>query len=247
MPYVGGDIMTASKRRRDADEEDFYGPTKQRDAYDSSQHAALSARKIMPLSKRTKITADHGGSDVHNIFAGGLEARIWSPHHNAAPAYPETRPQARTSASLLAPCHICHRRPTKKADLDSFGECEACGKRACFICIRECRGWRGPEEEDADDGDDEEALSRSMHMEDADAVLPVTPHEERFENPDPAIFAERGGGAPADQQGLMDEDYRRPTSRRWRHHRVVCSRCCVERGEQGDVVCYGCLSGVEGA
>jgi hypothetical protein len=239
--------MTAGKRRRGADE-DFYTSAKQRDTYDSNQHGGLPARKILPLSKRTKITDDHG-ANVHNIFTGEPETRIWSPHHNTAPTYSESKPQVKTNASLLAPCHICHRRPTKKADLDSFGGCEACGKRACFVCIRECRGWRGQEEEDTDnDNDVEEALSRSLHMEDADAILPITPHEERFENPDSAIFAERGGGGlPAQREEPMGEDYGRRTTRRWSHHRVVCSRCCVERGEQGDVICYGCLAGIEGA
>lgn len=30
------------------------------------------------------------------------------------------------------------------------------------------------------------------------------------------------------------------------HRRVVCSRCCVERGQDGEVVCLGCLPFVEG-
>jgi hypothetical protein len=25
------------------------------------------------------------------------------------------------------------------------------------------------------------------------------------------------------------------------HRGVVCSRCCVERGEEGEVICLGCL------
>lgn len=30
------------------------------------------------------------------------------------------------------------------------------------------------------------------------------------------------------------------------HRQRVCSRCCVERGEDGEVVCLGCLPFVEG-
>lgn len=30
------------------------------------------------------------------------------------------------------------------------------------------------------------------------------------------------------------------------HRKKICSRCCVERGPDGDVVCLGCLPFVEG-
>ena len=30
------------------------------------------------------------------------------------------------------------------------------------------------------------------------------------------------------------------------HREVICSGCCVERGSEGDVVCLGCLAGMEG-
>jgi hypothetical protein len=30
------------------------------------------------------------------------------------------------------------------------------------------------------------------------------------------------------------------------HRKMICSRCCVERGPDGDVVCLGCLPFVEG-
>ncbi|OLN88681.1 hypothetical protein CCHL11_01717 [Colletotrichum chlorophyti] len=39
--------------------------------------------------------------------------------------------RAKTPSSL-SPCHICHRRPTKKTDLDSFADCQGCGQRTCF-------------------------------------------------------------------------------------------------------------------
>lgn len=31
------------------------------------------------------------------------------------------------------------------------------------------------------------------------------------------------------------------------HRSTVCSRCCVERGSEGEVVCLGCLTGLESA
>ncbi|KAL1965301.1 hypothetical protein VTN77DRAFT_5903 [Rasamsonia byssochlamydoides] len=39
---------------------------------------------------------------------------------------------------LLRPCHICHRRPTTRVMLDAYADCELCGERACYICLREC-------------------------------------------------------------------------------------------------------------
>jgi hypothetical protein len=40
----------------------------------------------------------------------------------------------------LNPCHICRRKPTAKHELDSFADCEGCGERTCYVCIRECLG-----------------------------------------------------------------------------------------------------------
>ncbi|KAJ5689804.1 hypothetical protein N7462_004196 [Penicillium macrosclerotiorum] len=43
-----------------------------------------------------------------------------------------------TSPSALRPCHICHRRPTTRQVLDAYADCDLCGERACFICLRQC-------------------------------------------------------------------------------------------------------------
>lgn len=43
-----------------------------------------------------------------------------------------------TSASSLRPCHICHRRPTTRELLDAYADCDLCGERACYICLRQC-------------------------------------------------------------------------------------------------------------
>lgn len=43
---------------------------------------------------------------------------------------------------LLRPCHVCWRRPTTRAVLDGYADCEACGSRACYICLRECEDYR---------------------------------------------------------------------------------------------------------
>lgn len=43
-----------------------------------------------------------------------------------------------TLNSLLGRCHICHRRPMTKIDLAGFADCDDCGSRTCYICMREC-------------------------------------------------------------------------------------------------------------
>ena len=40
----------------------------------------------------------------------------------------------------LSPCHICRRKPTVRSELDAYADCESCGERTCYICIRKCEG-----------------------------------------------------------------------------------------------------------
>lgn len=50
--------------------------------------------------------------------------------------YPQQIPS--TSASSLRPCHVCHRRPTTREVLDAYADCDLCGQRSCYICLRQC-------------------------------------------------------------------------------------------------------------
>lgn len=60
---------------------------------------------------------------------------------------PSTTQSHRADAStpiaslLLQPCHVCWRRPTTWAVLDGYTDCEACGSRTCYICLRECEDY----------------------------------------------------------------------------------------------------------
>ncbi|KAI0593905.1 hypothetical protein F4775DRAFT_469975 [Biscogniauxia sp. FL1348] len=147
-----------------------------------------------------------------------------------------------SSAPSLSPCHICHRKPTKKSDLDSFADCMGCGRRTCFVCIRACPGWLPTRAQstavgsDANNGqstttgetDDEHSTSFVMRDVDDDCTDDYDTSripEPRREKPD----ADGGGWSGRG------------------HREVICSGCCVERGSEGDVVCLGCLSGLEGA
>ena len=261
MPFVGSrddDSLHPSRKRRREDGDGggvyrLYDTEKQTPEFYLLNHhhhhhqPDLSPRKIMPLSKRARISDDD--DEVHHLhddLAAAAAAAAAAPltHRRRSPPQPKIlqdqrslgnktpsthaqQPSARptTACTLLAPCHICHRRPTKKSDLDSFAECLGCGERTCFVCIRECPGWN------ADEGaasvlSEQEVLSRSFHMDDVDDM-----------NRDDSAEPERRPREVKDGKG-------------WDacgHRAVVCSRCCVERGREGEVVCLGCLSGMPGA
>ncbi|KAI0021530.1 hypothetical protein F4780DRAFT_737752 [Xylariomycetidae sp. FL0641] len=219
-------------------------------------------RKVFPLpvSKRFRVAAEEHRQHHHNAHHPSeslLPQPSYlshahpeqhptppiSPHIHPLPSQP-VRPglESRTSsAALLSPCHICHRKPTKRKDLDSFADCMGCGQRTCYVCIRQCQGWlpaphssdekqEGPEEEQGQD------LSASFTMHDVDDEYPHA-HSARAEENEKNVEEGGGGG----KQGDQHKDAW--ASGRVGHRDVICSRCCVERGSEGDVVCLGCLAG----
>lgn len=233
MPFVGGDDHTGRKRRwHEEDEHDqqvleLYASDNPNDIYLLNQHQALAPRKIIPLSKRARIAAaddddiaspvsSHRRRRSSQLRPPFEQATSGSSNNNNNKVLP-----TKVTSNLLAPCHICHRKPTKKSDLDSFAECLGCGGRTCFVCIRYCQGWN-PEDESV--LSEQEVLSRSFHMDDADDEGPHHHHHHH--------------------------DSKDETRRGWvagGHRPVVCSRCCIERGTEGDVACLGCLPRMEGS
>ncbi|KAJ4271915.1 hypothetical protein NW762_000624 [Fusarium torreyae] len=227
MPFVGDDVHPGRKRRWSDDEDrsvyPLYPSDEPKDFYFLNQRPELAPRKVLPLSKRARITDDDihvtDDFDASNYPLNTTHRRRRSSQLKMLQAQPAFA-KPKVTSTLLAPCHICHRRPTKKSDLDSFADCQGCGERTCFVCIRECHGWN------LDGGSvlsEQEVLSRSFHMEDADAQ----PQQRSKNN------ATSGG-----QQTIKGWDA-------VGHQAVVCSRCCIERGAEGDVTCLGCFSRME--
>ena len=71
------------------------------------------------------------------------------PRHSKTPSKPDSDSSQPSSLShqlhiydprVLIECHICHRRPLIRSQVPLFGNCEACGRRACDVCLRECEG-----------------------------------------------------------------------------------------------------------
>lgn len=132
----------------------------------------------------------------------------------------------------LSPCHICRRKPTVKSELDAFANCEACRERTCYICIRECLGFSV--EQRAVEDQDSSVLTFSFNGTEDDMDL--------------------GGTSTFDcasRDGTLEFGSNLGIHRAWEksigtaHRRMICSRCCVEKGSEGEVCCFGCL-GTEG-
>jgi hypothetical protein len=254
MPSVAqeGPELTAAKKRK-LDDEGYFEVHLQRRAPVSHINNNKSPRKIisLPANKRVRL-AEQSFHEHHRYRSRSpdIARQTTQQHCEAAEAWPdrvhqglrETDPNSRSapptrtnSAALLTRCHICHRKPAKLADLDSFADCQNCGKRACFVCIRECIGWTDPlhygdesrRQGEEDLPEEEDSVGASMHMTDG----------------------EPGGweGHQVDRNH-KDHDTARPR-KGWvggGHQRTICSACCVERGPDGDVVCLGCLPYVDG-
>ncbi|KAI0910635.1 hypothetical protein F4824DRAFT_444500 [Ustulina deusta] len=210
-------------------------------------------RKVIPLpgSKKFRLVEDNGREQSNNhrphnndILPSALspsQQSHFSHAHpeltSAVPASPHHTRLATTrtnSSALLKPCHICHRKPTKKSDLDSFADCTGCGERTCFVCIRACQGWL-PASDSArptHTATEEEDLSASFTMQDIDDEESAHNHARKLADAQKPEQRQKKGEGGWNGRG---------------HRRVICSRCCVERGSEGDVVCLGCLAGMKGA
>ncbi|KAK4673010.1 hypothetical protein QC763_108030 [Podospora pseudopauciseta] len=178
---------------------------------------ATTTRKMIPLSsKRQRMTSVDIELDPKRQH--DITSKFHQKEEETLPAKP--RPNLASKTSLLTPCHICSRKPTKKSDLDSFADCQGCGQRTCYVCIRECLGWSPPSQQPPP--------PLSLQTEPSFTMIDVDSTEEQ--QPPPPVesggWTTKGGGAG--------------------HRKMVCSRCCVERGQDGDVVCLGCLPFVEG-
>lgn len=161
----------------------------------------LERRHILPNPKRFH---DSKRIRVEKAYASNPDLyQLQLPHPDAI-HYEALSPKR---SVILSPCHICRRKPTVKSELDAFADCECCGKRTCYICIRECLG---------------SAVAVSKDTEMIDALSFSKQKEECLRQSN-------------DDARNHDSDWGTG------HRGMVCSRCCVERGTEGEVLCLGCL------
>jgi hypothetical protein len=119
-----------------------------------------------------------------------------------------------------------------KAELDAFADCEECAERTCYICIRECMGL-GVENRRAREWAQEQdsgSLNFSFSGSDDGMDLGGT---SRLGLASLSYILQPGGDA--------DKERGWGNSRVAEHKRMICSRCCVEKGMEGEVWCFGCL------
>ena len=253
----------------------------------------LATRKILPLPsvkrRRTSVDIDAGAEDEpmrRSPSTSPTQRQQRQQHSHTKNAHRDEellrdkiRPSAPGSSSsnnnnnntirhdLMARCHICFRKPTKKSDLDSFADCQGCGQRTCYVCIRECLGWGPPSLQAEHDGmlfHDQHRIETaagsaggtpSFTMLDADDAPGGEEDHQQQRSPQPSetitsppppplppTATAATGGMTVGREGQHETGWARGGG----HRQMVCSRCCVERGQDGDVVCLGCLPFVEG-
>lgn len=157
---------TRKRRRHDEDDDQllYYKPKQTQD--DTLMDAW--PRKTLPVpTKRTKTNTPRKllEEDAHKW-------RLQQPKEDTTPATPRNRREY-----LLTPCHVCGDHPTKASQLDAFAHCLGCGEWTCYICIRQCQGWKG---EEGSVLSEQEALSRSFQMDDDDGdVSPKSQPKQR--------------------------------------------------------------------
>jgi hypothetical protein len=231
----------------------------------------LAARKIIPIptGKRQRTTVDidveaegepmqqsPSNTPPHRHHDQQQQRDRQAAKHTSQVEFDQKirSPPRASSTSLMSRCHICSRKPNKKSDLDSFADCQGCGQRTCYVCIRECLGWGPNIQSTAGTAPEplgqhppeiptasttvppsEEQGDASFTMLDADAA--EEQHQPGHHHHHPPPTEAQGTGASRHEQGW---------ARGGGHRQVVCSRCCVEKGADGDVVCLGCLPFVEG-
>lgn len=122
----------------------------------------------------------------------------------------------------LRSCHVCWRKPTEKAHLDAYADCEGCGERTCFVCMRVCEGLGVVRDERIGDGRFSFGFDGEGHG-----------------------WQAFGGDGGTDGESTEEERRVWDRDRIEGHRGRVCSRCCVERGSEGDVWCLGCLRAEE--
>ncbi|KAK3337255.1 hypothetical protein B0T19DRAFT_66321 [Cercophora scortea] len=222
-------------------------------------HHSPATRKVLPLSsskrQRTSTDRDEGAMRSRSPSPTGAYRRtsslplaatiatastttITPPREDETTRERSAAGRTSTPANLMSRCHICFRKPSRKSDLNSFADCQGCGQRTCYVCIRECLGsWPHLRN----------GMLKDRRKPELPSPIVSLPNEESFTmldadtEPDPIwkgeqLPADRDHHPPLDPSGWASGG----------HRQMICSACCVEKGQDGDAVCLGCLPFFEG-
>ncbi|KAJ2900517.1 hypothetical protein MKZ38_002422 [Zalerion maritima] len=203
-------ISSSTKKRKHNDPDEYQLRQQNSDA--TTNNATTLTRKVhsLPLKKRARtVDPEDHRSNPHEQHQRPELARV-ATHPTVPP-------------NILNPCHICHRKPQRKSDLDSYKNCEGCGRRTCYICIRECQNWIPSQHHRDSEGHpmSYEATRNhnpSLEMKDASDYNSYQCDEESEKMPSDWLRHERG------------------------HRSIICSKCCIETGPDGETMCRACLN-----
>jgi hypothetical protein len=181
-------------------------------------------------SKRQRISIESTVLLRHALSANDARISKDQPSHAATEGTEEVR-ETKPKRDL-SPCYICHRKPTIKAELHQYADCEGCGRRTCYICMRECLGTTvGPSVSEAG------CYNNEL---DHDMLFSLRSGSTWFDDRARNIRERSDSGYDGGDEGTQLTVGKEKT-KMTNHKSKVCSRCCVERGMTGEVLCLGCL------
>lgn len=253
MPYVGDDVHRATtKRKWDHDGNEslrFPHPSSsaavfhvlnQQTAPESSVDGSILARKTLPPTKRFRTIHDDGDSHFSHRRGASRELLATTLVSQGAHASSnDCKGPVKINGVAIMPCHVCHRRPTKKSDLDSFARCQSCQEQTCFVCIRECRRQKNLHNDpETPLLEENKGVQRSFHMDEDECEMSLGTLNTHAPQHDDSRASDREGTSSRNSANNNSSST---------HHAMICSRCCVEEGPEGEVVCLGCLSNMDTA
>jgi hypothetical protein len=112
----------------------------------SSNHVSLSPNSFNQLVRRHEkwldyhISANQPAPKIPRR-SPKLRRRVLlesSMYSNLAPQPNPSQNSSKPEQISLERCHICHKGPKMKTELDSYDNCWRCKKRTCYICMRMC-------------------------------------------------------------------------------------------------------------
>ncbi|PSS03614.1 hypothetical protein BD289DRAFT_155920 [Coniella lustricola] len=203
---------------------------------------------LSPLAKKIRMAAGPEWQAIQEARHTPLTAPQ-IPRHCRSLSATVKQSATKPTSTNLDPCHICHRRPAKKTELDSFADCQGCGERTCYVCIRECLGWKCmstipvPRSTTATTYDfDENVMRDDCHEINIDADVCDANQIQRHLDHQSVMNDAPSVDIPNEiirDDGTEHLIWGKGGGKG--HRGRICSQCCVEEGPEGEVICLGCL------
>ena len=133
-------------------------------------------------------------------------------------------------APNLAPCHICHRRPTAHKDLRGYSSCESCEQRTCYICLRVCEGESC-----------RSSTSTDITMTSFEFDQPQLEPQNQDRSRDRKLASQNHSNNNAYSRNNNENSISSLSPGSVIKGKSICGKCCVEVGADGTVWCRVCF------